>query len=281
MLLLVAASFTPSAAFTKMSTIQNLKNFIRHGKQARAADPPRDQPTTNVSPVHAQQQKYHHGISEPAVGHRQPQNHVQPHPGEYSAAAVDNRNVAAQAGAAAANVTGKHQKIQADIEALVAEEREQASKMPKYPGLERYILLEKMGDGAFSNVYKARDTQTGDDVAIKVVRKFEMNSNQVCYKSVGFCQLSLALFLSLPVITRSSPHCALSYHILHTQVFNSCKCAKPTLLSNLGRCSSSSELQEATKGRGGAQIHLIAQPLPLSSGLHFLFFRIHSTPARP
>ncbi|KAL2447495.1 Serine/threonine-protein kinase srk1 [Exophiala dermatitidis] len=161
-----------------MSTIQNLKNFIRHGKQARVADPPRDQPTTNVSPIHAQQQKYHHGISEPAVGQRQLQQNVQPQPGEYSAAAVDNRNVAAQAGGAAANVAGKHQKLQAEIEKLVAEEREQASKMPKYPGLERYILLEKMGDGAFSNVYKARDTQTGDDVAIKVVRKFEMNSNQ-------------------------------------------------------------------------------------------------------
>merc|ERR1712230_328367 len=38
--------------------------------------------------------------------------------------------------------------------------------------------VEKMGDGAFSNVYKARDTQTHDEVAIKVVRKFEMNSNQ-------------------------------------------------------------------------------------------------------
>jgi len=53
-------------------------------------------------------------------------------------------------------------------------------KMPKHPGLERWILIEKMGDGAFSNVYRARDT-TGElgEVAIKVVRKFEMNSNQV------------------------------------------------------------------------------------------------------
>ncbi|KAI1608385.1 kinase-like domain-containing protein [Exophiala viscosa] len=163
-----------------MSTIQNLKNFIRHGKQARAAEPPRDQPTTNVSPVHAQQQKHHHGISEPApVRQHQHQNQVQPHPGEYSAAAIDNRNVAAQAGNAAANQQGKQQKIhQADIEALVAEERERAGKMPRYPGLERYILIEKMGDGAFSNVYKARDTTTHDEVAIKVVRKFEMNSNQ-------------------------------------------------------------------------------------------------------
>lgn len=189
-----------------MSTIQNLKNFIRHGKQARAAEPPRDQPTTNVSPIHAQQQRHHHGISEPAPVRQQQQHHhqVQPHPGEYSAAAVDNRNVAAQAGGVAANVAGKQQKIhQADIEALVAEERERAGKMPRYPGLERYILLEKMGDGAFSNVYKARDTQTHDEVAIKVVRKFEMNSNQVC---PGFGNIETAYFpcLSLHMLPRSS-----------------------------------------------------------------------------
>jgi hypothetical protein len=37
-----------------------------------------------------------------------------------------------------------------------------------------------MGDGAFSNVYRARDREgTAGQVAIKVVRKFEMNSMQV------------------------------------------------------------------------------------------------------
>ncbi|KAK5055288.1 hypothetical protein LTR84_013038 [Exophiala bonariae] len=165
-----------------MSTIQNLKNFIRHGKQARAAEPPRDQPTTNVSPIHAQQQKYNQAHTDPIIPQRQQQHHQPiPQPGEYSVAAVDNRNVVAQAGAAAANAAGKNQKIQnrdAEIQAIVAEEREKAGKLPRYSGLERYILLEKMGDGAFSNVYKARDTQSGDEVAIKVVRKFEMNSNQ-------------------------------------------------------------------------------------------------------
>ena len=165
-----------------MSTIQNLKNFIRHGKQARAVDPPRDHPTTNVSPIHAQQQKYpQHGISEPNLGH-QKQQQYQAAPPDYSIAVGDNRNVAAQAGGAAAQVAGKNQKLQnrdADIHAIVAEEREKSSKMPKYPGLERYILIMKMGDGAFSNVYRARDTQSGQEVAIKVVRKFEMNNNQV------------------------------------------------------------------------------------------------------
>jgi serine/threonine protein kinase len=40
-------------------------------------------------------------------------------------------------------------------------------------------LLLSFSSGAFSNVYKARDRKTGQKVAIKVVRKYELNSNQV------------------------------------------------------------------------------------------------------
>ena len=103
----------------------------------------------------------------------------------YSTGAIDNRNIAAQAGGAAAQAQGKQQNLQnggreAEIQQIVAEEREKHGKLPRYPGLERYHLVEKMGDGAFSNVYRAKDTQHGGEVAIKVVRKFEMNSNQVC-----------------------------------------------------------------------------------------------------
>jgi hypothetical protein len=182
-----------------MAAIQNFKNFLRHGKQARQ----NAEPTTNVSNVHAQsqQQRYnqhpdpvHHGISEPAIDHKPLQNHAAPH-GDYSvgAGAGDNRNIAAQAGDAAARAVGDKQKKEAAanaaknagvdpqvLERIVAEEREAKGKLPRYPGLERWTLVEKMGDGAFSNVYRARDT-TGqwDEVAIKVVRKFEMNSQQV------------------------------------------------------------------------------------------------------
>ncbi|TID19464.1 Serine/threonine-protein kinase srk1 [Venturia nashicola] len=178
-----------------MSTIQNLKNFIRHGKQARANNA---EPTTNVSPVHAQQQKYnqhgspaqqqHYAVSDPNMLDHKPihAGHV-PH-GEYSAAAVNNQNVAAKANDAAARAAEYQQKKQAAaeqvdpsvLERIVAEERESKGKLPKYPGLERWTLLEKMGDGAFSNVYRARDNtgQYKDECAIKVVRKFEMNSSQ-------------------------------------------------------------------------------------------------------
>ncbi len=63
---------------------------------------------------------------------------------------------------------------------LVAEENANRSKFPRLPRLESWELLEKMGDGAFSNVYRARDRRgLVGDVAIKVVRKFQMNTSQV------------------------------------------------------------------------------------------------------
>lgn len=72
-----------------------------------------------------------------------------------------------------------NEQYQREAERIVAEEREASEKMPYYEGLsERFQLVKKMGDGAFSNVYKARDRQTGQKVAIKVVRKYELNSNQ-------------------------------------------------------------------------------------------------------
>src|SRR4051794_9068423 len=190
-----------------MSTIQNLKNFIRHGKQARVVEPPRDHPTTNISPVHVQHQKHQgYGVSEPNAAYQHQQQHPaeQPMDGTYSVGAIDNQNLAAQAGAAAAQAQGKQQKVhaggrEAEIQQIVAEEREKQGQLPKHPGLERYHLVAKMGDGAFSNVYRAKDTQQGGEVAIKVVRKFEMNSNQVC-PTVGTTHFAFLSFF-LPVAT--------------------------------------------------------------------------------
>jgi hypothetical protein len=181
-----------------MSAIQNIKNFIRHGKQAKYANA---EPTTNVSNVTAHPM----GISEPnMMDHQTSGQAVQPLPGDYSAAAVDNRNVAAQAADAAAQAAGQQQRKGKDankkdldptvLERIIAEERESKGKLPRYPGLERWTLVEKMGDGAFSNVYRAKDNngQYGQ-VAIKVVRKFEMNGNQVRNYSSPFAPVYFSL----------------------------------------------------------------------------------------
>ena len=213
-----------------MAAIQNFKNFLRHGKQARANAPTGD-PTTNVSNVHAQQQRHHHpehyAVSDPNVLQHQPlQGAAGAKQGDYSVAAVDNRNVAAQAGEAAARAAGDHQKHQAHkqagavdrkadfdptvLERIVAEEREAKGKLPRYPGLERWTLVEKMGDGAFSNVYRARDNngQYGE-VAIKVVRKFEMNSSQVSITPGGLPSIAHFFEFSSPTC-REQGWCACS-----------------------------------------------------------------------
>ena len=88
----------------------------------------------------------------------------------------------------------------------MAEERESKGKLPKYPGLERYTLLEKMGDGAFSNVYRAKDNEGQyPEVAIKVVRKFEMNSTQVCTPPMLHVPLALATRHSTPSFAHHIP----------------------------------------------------------------------------
>jgi hypothetical protein len=102
---------------------------------------------------------------------------------------VGGANLEAQAGNMAAHHAEQGQKIggskgkaisKEELARLVEEEKATKNKLPRYAGLERWRLIEKMGDGAFSNVYRAVDTEGAvGEVAIKVVRKFEMNSNQV------------------------------------------------------------------------------------------------------
>lgn len=137
---------------------QNIKNFIRHGKQARQQE---------TSPAT-------HSLSDPpprttdgpdSDNHNVVPEHISPHGGITSSGINKSQG------------KGYDQET---LARLVAEEKANREKLPHYPGLERWVLVSKMGDGAFSNVYRARDTQgVYGDVAIKVVRKFELNASQV------------------------------------------------------------------------------------------------------
>ncbi|CCT62946.1 related to serine/threonine-protein kinase [Fusarium fujikuroi IMI 58289] len=143
-----------------MSTIQQLKNFIRHGKQARAAAP-------EEAPRKTEQQQA------PTVQHKTASDPSNTH---YARAQEPGNEYGDD------DYSRSKSKKRIDDEKLaklIAEENASKSKFPRYPGLERWELVDKMGDGAFSNVYRARDT-TGQqgEVAIKVVRKYEMNSMQ-------------------------------------------------------------------------------------------------------
>lgn len=127
----------------------------------------------------------HHAKSDPNVMAHQA--HQVPGGDAYSVANEDNKNRGAQAANQAAHAAGQQQMAgqsssarQDELARLVAASNENNNRLPRYPGLERWSLIEKMGDGAFSNVYKAKDLEgQAGEVAIKVVRKYEMNSNQV------------------------------------------------------------------------------------------------------
>lgn len=275
-----------------MSTMQNLKNFIRGGKNARNTHSPHAEATTNVSNVHAQQQRYnnyapppaapHAGISEPNVAEHRSGAHDLPQgaAGGFSVAASDNRDRVAKANDAAARAAEGHQKLHEQsrdksnkkqdydpsvIERIVAEERESKGKMPRYPGLERWTLIEKMGDGAFSNVYRAKDT-AGQyaEVAIKVVRKFEMNSSQVSTLMDPPDNSRKAASQYCPLLQTQSPSSrsvSTSYgHPLdrrHQQLY-------------VGRRSPSSRLQsqQRDEDRGGAHIDIPFSALEATIAVH-------------
>jgi len=141
--------------------------------------------------------------SEPDFGHSPPRQQNNLAAADGYSVAPDPQNRAAQAANVAAHWAEADQTVSKskgkrvpdeNIARLVAEENASKSKFPRYPGLERWELLEKMGDGAFSNVYRARDLEGKvGEVAIKVVRKFEMNNLQVCVLTVGPAALPLRL----------------------------------------------------------------------------------------
>ncbi|KAI9278127.1 kinase-like domain-containing protein [Sporodiniella umbellata] len=64
------------------------------------------------------------------------------------------------------------------VSRIVKEDSIAKSKLPEYEGLEDYRLIKKLGEGAFSKVYKCFDKKAHRNVAIKIVRKFELKQAQ-------------------------------------------------------------------------------------------------------
>ncbi|ESZ98150.1 serine / threonine-protein kinase [Sclerotinia borealis F-4128] len=162
------------------SLSQAIKNALHRGKGGAKANEDTSKKSSPAPPTVAQ---HYATRSDPNVMAHQA--HQVPGGDAYSVANEDGRHRGARAANAAAHAAAENQRIgqsRVDQEALaklLAEENENKNRLPLYPGLERWQLIEKMGDGAFSNVYKARDKEGKiGEVAIKVVRKFEMNSNQ-------------------------------------------------------------------------------------------------------
>ncbi|KAF9396532.1 hypothetical protein CPC16_000640 [Podila verticillata] len=147
--------------------LEQLKNFIRHGKSGKDMKP-RDsgasvhsasstKSKSRVGSRNTSPSRITSSATSPTTGHTSQQNNNTTNNNKDSNIVHTNKEAASR---------------------IVDEEKLAKNKMPVYPGLERYRLVEKMGDGAFSNVYKAYDTKMDRMVAVKVVRKFELNAHQ-------------------------------------------------------------------------------------------------------
>jgi len=138
-----------------MAVIENLKHFIRHGKQATTA-----------------------GTNATAAGTVTSDSLVGP-PNSLSGSAPQSNTGIGNGAYSQPQGNLSRKECDEAIARIVAEEKEQSGKLPHYPGLEDWVLLQKMGDGAFSNVYEAKHRESGQKAAIKVVRKYELSNNQV------------------------------------------------------------------------------------------------------
>lgn len=169
-----------------MAVFDNFKNFIRQGKAAKNS--------------HAVKHDTNAGAKSNAEAKKQQEQHSHKHESretrEYSAEPVYHAPSAEQepdfseepvqqhASSSASTTTThrekrtKQQKYDDAIKQIIAEEKQSHSQMPSYPGLEQYELVEKMGDGAFSVVYRAIDRETGEPRAIKAVKKKHLTSSQ-------------------------------------------------------------------------------------------------------
>ncbi|BEI81839.1 hypothetical protein CcaverHIS002_0209990 [Cutaneotrichosporon cavernicola] len=137
--------------------LSSFKQILRHGKQANA-----DNASSRQQNKEAAQR-----TAAPAPAHYK----SAPATSNVGTAASERRDKRVERKAGAND-------YREEAERIVAEEKAQGEVMPRYAGLEDYSLVEKMGDGAFSNVYKAVERKTGRKVAVKVVRKYELNSSQ-------------------------------------------------------------------------------------------------------
>ncbi|QRV73085.1 Serine/threonine-protein kinase [Ceratobasidium sp. AG-Ba] len=162
------------------------KNLIRHGKHGRA---PAGQAASPVVTDHqASNRRYDDGTTSSRSSRDRDRERERAERAQRSERERQSAQEKAQVQMPSQHDSipqAQESKYSREAEMIVAEEREAAAKMPQFPTLERYRMIEKMGDGAFSNVFKAVDLQTGQKVAVKVVRKYEMSSSQDGHKHLN------------------------------------------------------------------------------------------------
>lgn len=149
------------------SMLERLRYFVRYGKAAGAFG--RERPAEKAggdSPIPLTRPP----VTEPVVAAATATPTFSETP--YAAESAEELGRDAIAQDDAARSTGRYTR---EAELLVAHEREEARRRDnvRYPGLDsRYEISEAIGHGTFSQVVRARDTVSGEDVAIKIVSKY-------------------------------------------------------------------------------------------------------------
>lgn len=134
--------------------MQNIKNFIRQGKQAHG---------------HNHGHDTHHAEHAALAGDLEAQLDPPVHSADTTALAQDQHK------------RDKHNHHTAyDYNELATELVREERKLhnPEHPGLDNYQIIDKLGEGAFSTVHRALQLSTQEMVAIKIIKKFQMDSNQ-------------------------------------------------------------------------------------------------------
>lgn len=147
----------------------NLKAFIRHGRQANdlTAKAAQGMPLTQSEAEIVAYSELLNGVS------------VLPLDLENSdLTSGSSTDLQERSAERIAGVVGNKQHYDEVANRMVEEEKKTRKEQAQYPNLEQYQVLEKMGEGAFSVVYKARHISTGKLVAVKILRKYQMDLAQ-------------------------------------------------------------------------------------------------------
>lgn len=150
---------------------ENLKAFIRHGKQANEFK--RKDDSVFVTNLEGD------GLVDisnlPALTIDPEGVQIR----DVSMRTVSEANINGQAASTAAPAGDTKDYSQVATQIVEQENiQKEKQKSVKYPGLERYEILDQMGEGAFSVVHRARQIDTGNYVAVKILRKFQMDQAQ-------------------------------------------------------------------------------------------------------
>ncbi|ODV84781.1 hypothetical protein CANARDRAFT_8355 [[Candida] arabinofermentans NRRL YB-2248] len=156
-----SGSETKTTKASKVTKKKNIKQFIRHGRQAHPTpsaqvDEEMQYKIPSDSEFSGTEQTLTADSSSTTQSTQQPNNNE----GHYT-----KRH----------HRIDEYSKLASD---MVREENEYKQKQQQKQAVTRYSLLEKLGEGAFSTVYKAKDLETNQFVAIKLIKKYELDQAQ-------------------------------------------------------------------------------------------------------